>query len=109
MITFFLSVSSMFTLSSAPFNQSSLAAGGVCNYAVARKNVLIREEPSVRSKAITSIRKGSPLHVCDDNGYWYKVYFGGSCVRIRQGISFDRAQRCKHGWIKMSVVDIISG
>ena len=81
-----------------------------CNLAVlAVSQTAVRLKPYKRSSITGTVRKTTPLYVCDEKQAWYKIYYSGRCSAKSMGILFSSARKCKSGWIRRQAVRIISG
>lgn len=105
---------------SAPSQTISISDTGtgrasfVCNYAIAiakRGNrASVYRSPRSDAKLVSSLVSNAPVYVCDQQGQWYQVRFGGACNRrFDSGLRVERTQRCSEGWMRQRNVDVQSG
>ena len=88
-----------------------------CNLATtyrlaARQELNVRAEPRVKSSVVARLQEGRIVYVCNENGGWLNVYFGGEgpCFRTYEGgLRLREARKCRSGWVPRDWVNILSG
>ena len=97
---------------------ADLLASVRCNLATtyrlaARQKLNVRAKPRADSHVIAQLEEGRIIYVCDENGDWLNVYFGGvegPCFRTYEdGLQFREARKCRSGWVRQNWVNILSG
>ena len=95
-----------------------LVANTRCNLATTYRlaggqTLNVRLKPSRNSSVVARLDEGRIVYVCDQNGDWLNVYFGGiegPCFRTYEwGLRFREARKCKSGWVHQNWVNISSG
>jgi SH3-like domain-containing protein len=97
---------------------AEIMAATRCNLATTyrlrgRENLNVRMKPKEESPVVARLGEGRIVYVCDQDGEWLNVYFGGvegPCFRTYEwGLRFREARKCRSGWVRQNWVNILSG
>ena len=93
---------------------SSIRCNLATTYRLAEgKRLDVRAKPKGDSPVVTRLQEGHIVYVCDQDGQWLNVYFGGvegPCFRTYEdGLRFREARKCRSGWVRQEWVNILSG
>jgi uncharacterized protein YgiM (DUF1202 family) len=97
---------------------TSLMDSYLCNFAKVYHlktggRLSVRSGPGVQFSKIGSLEAGTTVYICDEQGEWNKVYYGGPnspCgLTNPKGINVREVKTCKSGWVNRNWIDVLSG
>ena len=90
----------------------------LCNYARVRhvqvgSHLSVRSGPGLQFSKVDQLRAGKPVYICDEQGDWLKIFYGGEetpCGSVSSvGLDVRKAAACKSGWVNRKWIDVLSG
>ncbi len=98
--------------------QQNVTKGYLCNFAKVYHlnpgaHLPVRSGPGAQFPQTDQLVGGKAVYVCDEQGDWLKVSYGGEntpCGTVlSNGLDAQKALECSSGWVRRKYINVLSG